>query len=160
MAGRMPLAGLVAGARERYVDEEDIAEWFWEQWEWAPEASLVEWLADEAVRLAEAGVYFRPWNKRLALLERCPAAVFGSYLDLGEPCPGWGTFTEVFELAAWVDSFLATLERGGPGKGLARGCREDLDGLPVLADWCEENGLPAAAAEARHLHRLVRQAVS
>jgi hypothetical protein len=59
-------------------------------------------------------------------------------------------------VAERVDCFLATLETGAQSRQLASGCRDDLDGLLVLADWCEENGLPAAAAEARHLHGLVR----
>ncbi len=63
---------------------------------------------------------------------------------------------EACELADRIDGFLAVMERPGPGRALAVGCRDDLDGLLVLADWCEENGLPAAAREARHLAGLVR----
>jgi hypothetical protein len=48
------------------------------------------------------------------------------------------------------------MERGGAGAQVARDCRADLGLLPVLADWCEDNGAPAAAAEARHLYGLVR----
>jgi hypothetical protein len=69
-------------------------------------------------------------------------------------CAVWKAFVEVREAAERIDYFLATLERGGAGAQLARDCRRDLDLLPVLSDWCVENDLPAAAAEARHLHGL------
>jgi hypothetical protein len=69
--------------------------------------------------------------------------------------PSWEAFLEACELAERIDAFLATLEQGGPGGQVARECRDDLDLLPVLADWCDDNGLPLSAAEARHLHRLI-----
>ena len=62
---------------------------------------------------------------------------------------------EACELAELIDTFLAVLERQVPTP-LVAGCRDDLDTLPILADWCEENGLPMAGREARHLHGLVR----
>jgi hypothetical protein len=170
MGGRS-LAGLVAEARERYIKEAGLTEWLRGQLHPAPPevpgraAKAICWLADEWVRLAEAGVYSGfhvcPLPNESVLLEWVPAEVFwedlfGWRLD---DCPNWEKLEEVCGLASDIDSFLATLERG-PGRELARGCRQDVDGLAVLADWCEENGLPAAAAEARHLHGLVRRALT
>jgi hypothetical protein len=66
-------------------------------------------------------------------------------------CQKWSAFAWACELAERIDGRLAVLERGGPATTLARGCREDLDGLAVLADWCEDAGLPLTAAEARLL---------
>jgi hypothetical protein len=74
--------------------------------------------------------------------------------DLSEQCPAWLDFCAVCDLAGRIDSLLGVLQ--GDGVVLARTCREDLDGLPVLADWCEDAGRPVAAAEVRHLHALVR----
>jgi hypothetical protein len=65
-------------------------------------------------------------------------------------------FREACELAERIDSFLAAVGRGAQGAGLAADCRECLDTLLVLADWCDDQGRPAAAAEARHLHALAR----
>jgi hypothetical protein len=70
--------------------------------------------------------------------------------------PAWDAFREVCELAWRIDCFLAALSRDKILAALARDCRHDLSLLLVLADWAEENGLPASAAEARHLHGLVR----
>ncbi len=75
--------------------------------------------------------------------------------ELSPDCPEWGAFLYACETAERVDCFLACLERG-PGGPLARDCRRDLELLLVLADWCDENGRALAAAEARHLHGLVR----
>ena len=70
--------------------------------------------------------------------------------------PGWSAFARACDLAERIDGFLAALEQGGEGAGVARGCRRDLDGLAVLADWCDEAGLHLTAAEARRLHGLAR----
>ncbi len=64
--------------------------------------------------------------------------------------------TTVALFAERIDYFLAALEREGTTRQLARDCRDDLDLLLVLADWCQDAGLPRAATEARHLHGLVR----
>jgi hypothetical protein len=69
-------------------------------------------------------------------------------------CSHWQAFCEVCELAGRIDALIDVLERDGVA--LARSCREDLDALPVLADWCDDSGRPAAAAEVRHLHAQVR----
>ncbi len=71
----------------------------------------------------------------------------------------WSSFTWACELAERIDCLLLTLEQSRWGANLARGCRQDLDGLLVLADWCEDTDLPRAASEARHLHGLVRQEI-
>jgi hypothetical protein len=61
---------------------------------------------------------------------------------------------EVCDLAVRIDAMLFSLEKSA--RSLALACRDDLDSLPVLADWCDDNGLPASAAELRHLYGLVR----
>jgi hypothetical protein len=71
-----------------------------------------------------------------------------------DECPSWVAFREVCNLVGRIDGLLGVLEHDGVA--LARSCREDLDALLVLADWCDDCGRPAVAAEARHLHGLVR----
>jgi hypothetical protein len=66
----------------------------------------------------------------------------------------WKRLCDACDLAARIDALLFSLEK--PARALALACRDDLDSLPVLADWCEDNGLPASAADLRHLHGLVR----
>jgi hypothetical protein len=66
----------------------------------------------------------------------------------------WRSFFEACDLADRIDCFLATIPAGSQGARLARSCRADVTALVILADWYEENGLPASAAEARHLHSL------
>jgi hypothetical protein len=70
--------------------------------------------------------------------------------------PAWRAFREACELAWRIDCFLAALSRDKLIAALARDCCQDLSVLLILADWAEENGRPASAAEARHLHGLVR----
>lgn len=70
--------------------------------------------------------------------------------------PPMQELTTVALFAERIDYFLAALEREGTTRQLARDCRDDLDLLLVLADWCQDAGLPRAATEARHLHGLVR----
>ena len=72
----------------------------------------------------------------------------------GEVRPEWVEFGEALILAERIDSFLSVLGRGGPGAALARDCRENLDLLLVLADWCQDGGQVRAAAESTHLHEL------
>jgi hypothetical protein len=66
----------------------------------------------------------------------------------------WAIFHHAVRLAADLDTFLFVMERHAPV--LARHCREDLDLLGVLADWCEDAGLPHAAAETRYHAERVR----
>jgi hypothetical protein len=63
---------------------------------------------------------------------------------------------DVCNLAHRIDSFLASLSTNNTAAAFARGCRDDLTTLLILADWCDEQNLPHAAAEARHLHNLTR----
>ncbi|MGL4553874.1 MAG: hypothetical protein ACRC33_22170 [Gemmataceae bacterium] len=69
--------------------------------------------------------------------------------------PDWRPFHHAVRLAADLDTFLAVMERHAPV--LARACRDDLDLIGVLADWCEDAGLPHAAAETRYHAELVRE---
>jgi hypothetical protein len=107
------------------------------------------WFIEETVRQAVDQVVLDAW--------------LGSFMGPGLPehiwselseCPGWTAFCEVCDLVGRIDSLLITLESNN--RALARACREDLDALPVLADWYEESGRHASAAELRHLHGLVR----
>jgi hypothetical protein len=66
----------------------------------------------------------------------------------------WRPLREACEVATRLDALLFSLEK--PARSLALACRDDLDSLPILADWCDDNGLPASAAELRHLYGLVR----
>jgi hypothetical protein len=68
--------------------------------------------------------------------------------------PAWTDYWAVCDLAERIGGLLDVLE--GEGVALARTCSDDLDGLPVLADWCEEAGRLIVANEVRHLHGLVR----
>src|SRR4051794_36094831 len=111
-------------------------------------------LADLVVEAAWHGDYLLATKIATLVSECLPDELEDLLLGL-ETSPAWLTFSETCELAQRIDSFLATLERGGTGAALARSCRDNLATLLVLADWCEENKLPAAAGEARHLHGLV-----
>jgi hypothetical protein len=74
--------------------------------------------------------------------------------------PGaWEPLVDLFTLAERIDYFLATLDQGPEAKGLVRACADDAGVLPILADWCDDNGKPQSAAEARHLHSLLRSYV-
>jgi hypothetical protein len=84
-----------------------------------------------------------------------PDEVWEAAIDRLEASWRWEGFQEACELAERIDAFLATLEGGGPGRQVARECRSDLDLLPVLADWCIDNGLPDSATLARQLHQVV-----
>ena len=68
----------------------------------------------------------------------------------------WIPFMEACELAERIDSFLASLSTNNTTAAFARGCRDDLTTLLILADWCDEHNLPHAASEARHLRNLTR----
>jgi hypothetical protein len=69
----------------------------------------------------------------------------------------WRHFRDACGHARQIDDFLAALERRPGATGLARACRDEVTGLLVLADWCDENGLPASATEARYLFGLLRE---
>jgi hypothetical protein len=74
--------------------------------------------------------------------------------------PLWQELYQACELADRIDHFLAQLEKADAGGLLARACRQDLEALQILADWCEEQGRLAVAAEARHLLGLARSAAA
>jgi hypothetical protein len=65
-----------------------------------------------------------------------------------------GVLVNAVYLADLIDNFAAVLETDPRTAAVARGCRDDLDTLLILADLCEDVGRPLAAAEARYLHRL------
>jgi hypothetical protein len=172
MAGKpRSLAGFVEVACERAVrwwhdragrdlHEGDMYE------KWQPgeivccRTAVRDWGA-EFTRLCGAGQY-----RTAAKLREITKLRDAGIVDIPEPLYGtvfWldnmkaaGELTEAVILAERVDYFLAALEREGTTRQLARDCRDDLDLLLVLADWCHDAGLPRAAAEARHLHGLVR----
>ena len=70
--------------------------------------------------------------------------------------PPWNDFADGCDLADRIESFLAALNGDKTLRALTEACHRDLTTLLVLADWCDEHNLPMAAAEARHLHRLIQ----
>jgi hypothetical protein len=117
-------------------------------------------LADEALAAAKEGE-FEAAGRCAARSARCESRVmrvqaWRVFCDTHSPSidPTWAPLHRACDLAARIDALLATLEPSA--RPLALACRDDLDGLPVLADWCDDNGQPAAAAELRHLGGLVR----
>jgi hypothetical protein len=136
-AAAMSLFGLVAAARDCFTSRVQVVG------TGDPDyvLRLVTELIDGVLEAARGGDFFR-WREAW-LLDDLSAS------------PAWEAFCEVCALADRIDSLLVTLERGSSA-ALARGCRDDLDGLLVLGDWCEDHALPCAATELRHLHGLVR----
>jgi hypothetical protein len=101
---------------------------------------------DEILRLLRAGLFD----------EACRLRGFtDDDLDYFDEQGEWWEFMDVVDLADALDNFLAVLEADRRAAALARDCRGELDLLLVLADLCEDAGLPRAAAEARHYHGLV-----
>ena len=76
-------------------------------------------------------------------------------LESNEHDPASTRFWEANEQVSRLDDFLFTFEADPRCRHLARDCRDDLALLNILADWCEDNDRPVAAAEARHLWALV-----
>src|SRR5262245_18518120 len=148
MGSRRSLAAFVEAACERAV-----------HWWTAQQGRDLEesWAAEE--RLA-ARAAMRVWREELTRL--CWEGDYWTLppsmdtFDTLDDKPPTAELMEADEIAERIDCFLAALEREGTARQLARDCRADLDLLPVLADWCEDAGLPRASAEARHLHGLVR----
>jgi hypothetical protein len=154
------LYDLLAGAAQRALTGGAILHWALQRGDSPEEArdrqDVAAELAVSVLSCAAAGDYRTTWL--LAALEGdLPDDLWGYVEDL-DSCPAWVAFVDVAELAERIDSFLAVQERAGLGARLAKDCRADLDLLPVLADWCADGGQPAASAEARHLHGLVRAA--
>jgi hypothetical protein len=73
-------------------------------------------------------------------------------------CDVWRPFQELCHLLDAADALLATLEGRRGAAELARAARHDIDLLPILADWCEDNDYPAAGSELRRLRCLLREA--
>jgi hypothetical protein len=145
---RLSLAEFVACARDRVMALHGSAVSPW------CDRAPAEEVAEEAVRMARAGLFFYTSNISYPYDLYVPEGLWESLVDLDE-CPAWMEFHEACLTAERIDSFLAVLERAGVTAQVARDCRDDLDLLLVLADWCVDSGLPRSAAEARHLHRLV-----
>jgi hypothetical protein len=127
---------------------------------WADQYAQWAWvIAENAGAAARQGDYRRASKLAELNQEYLPpvAAEFALDDDLPlEECPAWAAFREGCELAERIDCFLAAVGRGAQGAGLAADCRACLETLLVLADWCDDQGRPTAAAEARHLHALAR----
>jgi hypothetical protein len=153
---------LVAGAGERHLRGGEVHDWVagrGDLEDYADEYAELAWvIAGDAADAARLGDFRRV--RKLAELTPAylpPGAEYNllTALPLAE-CPAWVAFREVCDLAERIDSFLAAVGRGAQGAGLASDCRDCLDTLLVLADWCDDQGRPAAAAEARRLHALAR----
>ena len=101
------------------------------------------------------GGQFR-WACKVAFLDELytPEELWDDLSSL-DPCPPWVEFHQAVALAERIDSYLAVMEADRRTAALASDCRTELDLLCVLADLCEDVGLPLAASEARHLHERV-----
>jgi hypothetical protein len=155
---KISLADLVERARERVFSTEAINAWHVAQG-WPPdEAWYAQHDAEEVARgvcsLCRSGQYRSADFMAFPDPDFVPEEYWGS-LELLDECPAWGEFREVVELVERIDCFLTVQENHGPSPQLARDCREDLNLLLVMVDYCLDQGRPLAAAEARHLHSLV-----
>jgi hypothetical protein len=85
---------------------------------------------------------------------------------LGAAVAGWASWDEglltvllpAIHLAEHIrraDTFLQGLSTTGDGAAVAAECRADVNAFRVLADWCEDHEMRAAAAEARHLYAVL-----
>jgi hypothetical protein len=152
------LVDLVEAARGRALAGDRIARWHVEERQWdhgraVRAQNAAAEIAEEACRLCLGG-QFRHACDIAYPYDLYVAEKLWSSLQWLDECPHWAEFSEAVQLAERIDSFLAVLEGDRLGRGLAQDCRADLDLLGVLADWCQDNALPQAAAEARHLHEL------
>jgi hypothetical protein len=114
-------------------------------------------VVDETILALSMGNTMRPGD----IVRNCEEAFEWALRDINgtillnlDEFPPWVAFCEACDLAGRITGLVDVLE--GERVALARTCRDDLDGLLVLADWCEDAGRPTVAAEARHLHGLVR----
>jgi hypothetical protein len=153
---RTGLVELVEAARDRALARDHIERWHIEVHEWAKDYAesakeVAREIAAEACLLCQGG-QFRRARKLVAARDAYIPDHLWDLLEWVPECPTWAAFAGVVALAERIDSLLAALEpEAGP---LARDCRDDLDLLGVLADWCDDAGKARAAAEARHLRRL------
>jgi hypothetical protein len=77
----------------------------------------------------------------------------------GDDAP-WVELGDNIDVLGRIEDFLTVQELHGPSPQLARDCREDLDLLLVMVDYCLDQGQPLAAEEARYLHSLASALVS
>jgi hypothetical protein len=165
MLGRgVGLVELVERARDRALGRDAVFCWYCDRpegnysedaAEQCQQAALA--VADEVCSLALGGQF-----RLAARFAACgdvyvyaPAAM-AEHLAVLDQCPEWAAFVRAVELAERIDSYLAVMQADRRTAALAQDCRGELDLLGVLADLCEDAGLPRAAAEARQLHELAR----
>jgi hypothetical protein len=156
--GGKSLVDLVETARDRALTGKAIEHWHIEARQWGVRDANRAWsaagfVADEVCLLCLGGQF--GWARNVAF----PYDLYVSeelWEDLAalDECPAWVAFSEVVEMAERIDALLAALESDRRTAPLARDCRDNVDLLLVLADWCQDNDRPRAAAEARHLHAL------
>jgi hypothetical protein len=168
MTGKLGLVDLVEAACQRCLAGEQIVDWFGgvaaPAGELFPPGEFYQEAAERLARHIDARCRLGLFGEaiRLVRLEPAslPADIFSQIeqIDDMRSCPIWEELVGVCELADRVDNFLAILEQAGTAGQLARAVRNDLDLLLILADLCEETNQPVVAAEARHLHGLVRTA--
>jgi hypothetical protein len=139
------LAGLITAAALRY-----------------PHTTTTWPLAVEAMRLAELGLFdqLKRLTRLSVLMEEFLARQMFAFesdrlIHRLQEDSDWQEFHSVCELADRVDHFLAAVECARMARELGRACRADLNLLPILADWFEDQGRPAVAQEARYLLALV-----
>lgn len=163
MLGRgVGLVGLIERARERAVGRGAIAAWHQDERSLDGDGAFdaqaaAEIVADEVCRLALGGQFALACDVAYPYDLFVPDDLWGALAWLDE-CPGWISFRQIVEVAERIDSYLSVMQTDRRTAALAQDCRGELDLLRVLADLCEDVGLPRAAAEARHLHELALQA--
>jgi hypothetical protein len=106
--------------------------------------------AEAACRFARAGLFGHA-RRLQGLLPSEERYVLGLYA-------AWRDFLDVVFLADEIDSLLAVLEADRQAAGLARACRDELDLLLILAEFCEDHAMPRAAEQARFFHDLAESA--
>jgi len=163
MLGRgVGLVGLVERARDRALAGDAVFCWYCERdypedvAEQCQRAALA--IADEVCSLVLGGQFQLAWRFAVRSDVYLPTRAT-QHLDVLDQCPAWVAFLDVVELAERIDSYLAVMETDRRTAALAQDCRGELDLLCVLADLCEDVGLPRAAAEARQLHEMASRAL-
>lgn len=160
---RRGLVSLVEAARDRALARRRIEDWHIDTQGWDPALASVcrqaaAAIAGEVCRLCLGGQFKWAVNVAYPYDLFIPEELWEAVSAL-DGCPAWQEFCDAVALAERLDSFLTVLERDPHTHPLARDCRHDLELLCVLADWCDDHGRPAAAAEARHLHGLAESGV-
>lgn len=161
MLGRgVGLVELLERARDRALGHDAVAHWHRDELTWEVESAedaqqAAQAVADEVCLLALGG-QFR-WACCVASLDDVyvPMPLRDDLQEL-DWCPAWVAFSQAVDLAERIDSYLAVMQADRRTAALAHDCRGELNLLGVLADLCEDLTLPHAAAEARHLHDLLR----